>query len=442
MSAISMSTGSRVLDSILVSNPSGMDLAKGVSGKNEGLNLKSSDKVSEKFFDSYMKNQETYAASKAKKDEPVQTKEGLKSDEKSAEIPAEKSNVPASDKPIIKKSEADTSDDEGDDSEDTSVAQNAVGVSLPIVSPQLSLDVSTEGSNEELQSLPIENLLSKESLKPAATEMNEAVAKLDNSDLKMSEEIRKLIGEAKPATQAKTPVQAEDLSSEESVSSELEIKNLMNSDSQSLDVANASESEAPAKSLKHLVDGMFIQQNLENQNPENPNNASLALSFAKEVEHTFDVSAKSAVPEMVRTRLVNDMQPLVTKVLATNEGGEMSLSLRPANLGMVKIDVQVDRGQVKIDFQAEQVQSKALLQSQVGELKQQLHQAGLKVDEIKISTMQFEKTENASYSDRNPQQQSNRREQTASDQNSKRESSSAREFAEQLIETNEKRRAA
>jgi flagellar hook-length control protein FliK len=71
----------------------------------------------------------------------------------------------------------------------------------------------------------------------------------------------------------------------------------------------------------------------------------------------------------------------------------MTLSLRPADLGLVRVDLKVDSGDVKVAIHAEQSDARHLLQGQVHELKDQLTNAGLKVQEVTIHSMKMETSE-------------------------------------------------
>jgi hypothetical protein len=481
----SMSVNSNLLDSILNSSQSGMDLAKGVPGKNEELNQL---KPGSKSFESHLEVQNAKPNAEKKIEAPA--KEGSKTEHVHSAPTA---------KPAVQEKPGthDADDDSDEENSDTGVAQ----VAVPVQDSSLNQIVTSvpNSADEELHKLaaevsasaaetrlPVANteLPAKDVNLPAADiklsgkdmnlsqadiQLSEPDLKLSETDISLSAELLKEKAPAESKMNSEMNSSANDaavslinsnpqiekilsglkvqsptkkietkLSSDQMPMEAVEGQILQGQESKGIELG-VNEPEAPSKNLKHLVDGLFIQKNI--QTPESSESIPMAMQFVKEVEQKFDLAAKSAVPELVRSHLANDMQPLVTKVLATNQGGEMSLSLRPANLGMVKIDIQVLQGSVKVDVQAEQPHAKNLLQSQMGELKQQLQQAGLKIDEIKISSMQSQRAEHSSNSDRDPQSAA-RREQNPSNQSSKRDSEQAREFVEQLIEGKEKNRRA
>jgi flagellar hook-length control protein FliK len=154
------------------------------------------------------------------------------------------------------------------------------------------------------------------------------------------------------------------------------------SDSSSLLGRDSLEPKAP--SLKSMVDRLYVESKLEGQVPSQP----MLLSTPQKVE----VSGAS-IPNTVRSQLVSDLKPLISQVMRTQSGGEMTLSLRPADLGLVRVDLKVDSGDVKVAIHAEQSDARHLLQGQVHELKDQLTNAGLKVQEVTIHSMKMETSE-------------------------------------------------
>jgi flagellar hook-length control protein FliK len=90
---------------------------------------------------------------------------------------------------------------------------------------------------------------------------------------------------------------------------------------------------------------------------------------------------------------MEDIKPLISRVLATDQGGEMTIRLKPENLGWVKVDVQVEQDSVRLSFQAEQGMAKDMLKSQLSDLKQQLSVAGLQLQEVSVGLMKSEGSE-------------------------------------------------
>lgn len=133
--------------------------------------------------------------------------------------------------------------------------------------------------------------------------------------------------------------------------------------------------------LKDLVDSLFVQKNLQQQLPDTQ------LNFLNGKELASSESGQLGYAQSVRANLVEDMQTQFQKMLLTKDGGQISLKLRPGNLGELKIDLHVADKSVRLVMETEKSAAQGILKSQIGELKHQLHQAGLKVDEIQINTL-------------------------------------------------------
>lgn len=143
-------------------------------------------------------------------------------------------------------------------------------------------------------------------------------------------------------------------------------------------VASEMPVDRPAR-FKDLIDGLFVQKGLNHQTADQQ-----LIQFSKNEFQNVSGELRSD-SKLVRTNLFEDMQAHIAKSLITKEGGEISLRLRPGNLGDVKLNIQVDAGSVRIQMETDKASASQMLKSQVSELKQQLSAAGLKVDDISIS---------------------------------------------------------
>lgn len=139
--------------------------------------------------------------------------------------------------------------------------------------------------------------------------------------------------------------------------------------------------EMPSKNLKHFADSLSIRSQL---NPEAP--ASFQGELVKvQVSEAPEVSG-------LKSHVMNEIKPLISKVQLTQEGGEMTIQLRPAHLGQMKVDISVVGDSVKVNMAAEKIESRAILQSQMSDLKQELQKGGLKVDQISVSSLNSQGT--------------------------------------------------
>lgn len=93
----------------------------------------------------------------------------------------------------------------------------------------------------------------------------------------------------------------------------------------------------------------------------------------------------SATPEAIR--LVRDLADQLG-VLAGQGKSEFQLQLRPESLGRLHMRLTVDDGNVTVRMQAENVQVKGMIESNLGQLKQSLHDQGLRVDRFVVEVAQ------------------------------------------------------
>jgi flagellar hook-length control protein FliK len=187
-----------------------------------------------------------------------------------------------------------------------------------------------------------------------------------------------------------------------------------------------------APSFKSMVDRLFVESQFGDS-------ASLSQPMPVSSEKTFDANPASNVTPVVRTQMVNDMKPLISHVLSTKTGGEMTFSLRPGELGLVRVELKMNSGDVRVAIHAEQADAKHLLQGQVHELKDQLVSAGLKVQEVAVHQM---KTENASSSSQHGFQHSNRQQQQSQSSNRNARNEPSTEIFDDALSQNEGKQAA
>lgn len=83
-------------------------------------------------------------------------------------------------------------------------------------------------------------------------------------------------------------------------------------------------------------------------------------------------------------------RPLLTQVsrgvasILRQEGGSLSLKLRPDTLGELKINLRVQNGSVEATFKADNAQARDLLKSTLSQLKETLETNGVRVDRLRV----------------------------------------------------------
>ena len=161
--------------------------------------------------------------------------------------------------------------------------------------------------------------------------------------------------------------------------------------------------------IKNLADSLFIQGQIGSDS-----------FFQKAAMSTENLPTENFAAQ-VQTNLVQDMEAFISQVIETNEGGSISLKLRPGNLGevQVKVDVQADSVLIQMDTQSQFTES--VLKSQSHELKQQLQSLGLKIEELQISSKASSEQFHDSKDQKNSHNPFSQQEQRREQQNSQRQ---------------------
>lgn len=199
----------------------------------------------------------------------------------------------------------------------------------------------------------------------------------------------------------------------QSLSSESALKSSLKNDlGEALQLKASVKNEiklAKPLNIKNLADSLFIQGQIGSDS-----------IFQKAAMSTENLTAENFEAQ-VQTNLVQDMEAFISQVIETNEGGSISLKLRPGNLGevQVKVDVQADSVRIQMDTQSQFTES--VLKSQSHELKQQLQSLGLKIDELQISSKASSEQFHDSKDQKNSHNPFSQQEQRKDQQDSKRQ---------------------
>ncbi len=157
---------------------------------------------------------------------------------------------------------------------------------------------------------------------------------------------------------------------------------------------NLDQGLAKPVSLKSFVDELFVHQNLlESKVPQ------------AEMPQELNLGLTQTHPT-VKTQVLQEMKPLISNLMVDKMGGEMTIQLKPANLGEVRVDVKVVEDSVKVSFHAENASARLQLQSQASDLRSHMQAAGLKVDQLSFSTLSAqENSRNGDSRDQQPAHQ-------------------------------------
>ncbi len=261
---------------------------------------------------------------------------------------------------------------------------------LPEEIQQLVNEMSEEEVSAEEISAEDLSVLTDVSAEDAALDSQSVIQSLDHAS-EQSLETQGRVLQAEIKTLLKSDKSIKNVRADSLTSIADEIREL-NTDAIATDSALAfntasqkdAKAEAPAMSLKNFTDSLWVQQQLDPKAQ-----ASAQTSIQTNALNPFQavMAGEEAQPQAVRSQLVADMKPLIHRVLQTEQGGEMVLSLKPGNLGAVKVSIQMEQKAIRLVIEAAEQSSKEMLQSQSHELKAQLKQVGLKVDELQVTKM-------------------------------------------------------
>ena len=125
------------------------------------------------------------------------------------------------------------------------------------------------------------------------------------------------------------------------------------------------------------------------------------LNWAQTVTEGIKAAAaqQAAEPETIYTPDMDRIYEQVTESLKLNmseDVTEMEMSLHPASLGNVRIQVAARDGVVTANFLTQNEQVKAVLESQLVELRQSMNEQGIKVEAIEVSVAAHAFEENLS----------------------------------------------
>lgn len=111
--------------------------------------------------------------------------------------------------------------------------------------------------------------------------------------------------------------------------------------------------------------------------------------------HTSRDPAAAAPPQNFAAQLAEQMDTQANVAQVTRglqaalhqNGGSITLRLNPPELGLVRVQMQLDAGVVRAELVAQQDSAASLLSRELGQLKQALESQGLTVDKLGVQTM-------------------------------------------------------
>ena len=206
-----------------------------------------------------------------------------------------------------------------------------------------------------------------------------------------------------------------DITSDEAVGdsaitdTKLEVENDTSDDSANLEQEDDSES--------YLQTGNSVEESLDDTSKTNVN------QFANEIRQTADVMVNTnQVTETpltdayisVDTMDIIDQIVQSTKVTIDNEVSTMEMQLNPEKLGKIYLNVTSREGNINAQLAVSNEAVKEALESQIATLKENLNQAGVKVDAVEVTVSSHEFERNLEQNHSREEQEGSRQEESAS----------------------------
>lgn len=122
-------------------------------------------------------------------------------------------------------------------------------------------------------------------------------------------------------------------------------------------------------------------------------NEAVAAPQNQVVQEFLNVETVEPLPQSVNTQDVIDQIVESARVILTDDKTSMELQLNPQNLGKIILKVTEQEGAVTAKIMTQNAVVKEALEAQTVELRQNLEQAGVKVDavEVTVASHEFEK---------------------------------------------------
>ena len=131
------------------------------------------------------------------------------------------------------------------------------------------------------------------------------------------------------------------------------------------------------------------------------NQTTMNTSQVSDVSHTQFSSYMSSNTMQIVEQIVQQM-----RVTITEQTTSMEMQLNPENLGKVYVNISSEEGTVNAQFHATNEIVKEALEAQVATLRENLNQAGVKVDAIEVTIASHEFERNLEEHHENPQENS------------------------------------
>lgn len=159
-------------------------------------------------------------------------------------------------------------------------------------------------------------------------------------------------------------------------------------------------------------DAFTNNQNSDNNSAQNSmlnhnsNTENLMTNQPNVTVNTFTDMVQSQFTSYLGTDTIQIMEQIVQqmKVTISAETTSMEMQLNPENLGKVYVNISSEEGVVNAQFHATNEVVKEALETQIATLRENLNQAGVKVDAIEVTIASHEFERNLEQQSQNPEE--------------------------------------
>ena len=134
-------------------------------------------------------------------------------------------------------------------------------------------------------------------------------------------------------------------------------------------------------------------------------NSSFDTTLAGMIANRFENTTVESLPSYVSVTDIMEQFVEHTKVTLSAEITKMEMQLNPEHLGKVYLEITENQGSVTAKIQTQNAIVKEALEMQIADLKQNLSQAGVKVDAIEVTIASHEFERNLEQDENSKKQQ-------------------------------------
>ncbi len=149
------------------------------------------------------------------------------------------------------------------------------------------------------------------------------------------------------------------------------------------------------------IKGLF-----EDRATQNVNGAeTVSVNQNTALDQLGSVETVQNLPEYVTVQDIIDQIVDTTRVTLTNEVSKIEMQLNPENLGKIYVEITEREGVLSAKLEAQNLVVKEALETQMAELRQNLNQAGVRVDEVEVTIASHEFERNLEQDAKGEEQQ-------------------------------------